>query len=520
MKVSRAPVALVALISVAICPWQTQADGGGVAVLQLNGAGARARKRRRFAARLAEWSTLAGQVDGSPVVLAKDPYGCKLQASCLGCALFVQEGGCTFAVKARRAAAAGARLLIVASATEGPVAEMADAPRTTVFTPRAPRITAVMISKASGRQLVLALGHGEVLTATVWRARGTSGDFASELAVGVLAVGIVMLGAWYSVEDIRKPSTKVHFNAEVFAVQEHSGFTFVVFGSIVLIVLYFFMKYLIYGLLVMFAAGAVSTTTMLLEPLVATRFPELRERRSYSMPKWLADMLGVPEVHKVSDAVAEGVGLVLAVAFLLYRNNATFGWMLQDTIAVMLLLAIQRTLRLANLRIAAVLLISTFFFDIFWVFISPAFFKHSVMIEVATGGGTGQSVPMVLKIPAFNRELPGQFKILGLGDVAIPGLLISLLLRHDLTKGATWGTGYFAAGVIGYAVGLFATFVSLYVMEHGQPALLFLVPGTLIPTCWIARRKGELSNMWTADYGPEKPPEGYEKLADDADKQA
>merc|ERR1719229_2201307 len=109
------------------------------------------------------------------------------------------------------------------------------------------------------------------------------------------------------------------------------------------------------------------------------------------------------------------------------------------------------------------------------------------MIEVATGGGTGQSVPMVLKIPS---DMPGQFKILGLGDIAIPGLLISFLLRHDLIRQSKRFSGYFTAGVVGYAIGLAATFVSLDLMKHGQPALLFLVPGTLLPTCIIAHRKG------------------------------
>lgn len=223
--------------------------------------------------------------------------------------------------------------------------------------------------------------------------------------------------------------------------------------------------------------------------------------------------------HTWSDAIAESVGGVLAICFLLFRNNDTFGWLLQDAIAVMLLLTIQRTLRLPNLKVGTLLLVCTFFFDIFWVFLSPMIFKKSVMIEVATGGGTGQSVPMVLKIPALSSDLPGQFKILGLGDIAIPGLLISLLLRHDLVKGYGRCGGYFVAGVVGYAVGLLATFVSLYLMQHGQPALLFLVPGTLVPTCVIAMRKGELAALWAASYGPE-PPEGYAPLAGDADKQA
>merc|ERR1719412_3036539 len=125
---------------------------------------------------------------------------------------------------------------------------------------------------------------------------------------------------------------------------------------------------------------------------------------------------------------------------------------------------------------------------------------------------------MVLKIPALIGGLPGQFKILGLGDIAIPGLLISFLLRHDKVRHSRCCSGYFTAGVIGYALGLLATFVSLYLMKHGQPALLFLVPGTLLPTCAIALCKGELGQLWRANYGPEPAPEGYTNLPDSEDQ--
>lgn len=343
-------------------------------------------------------------------------------------------------------------------------------------------------------------------------------DVISEIIVGLLAVSLVALGAWHSVEDLRRPDTKEKFNQQVLAVEETSGFQFVIFGSIMLTVLFFFMKYLIYVLLLLFASGAVSTTSLLLEPVVASWFPSLRRSQACKLPATIASWLGVEQEHSYADVISESVGAVLAVLFLVYRNNPTFGWVFQDLIAIMLLLTIQRTLRLPNLKVGTLLLVCTFFFDIFWVFLSPRIFKKSVMIEVATGGGTGQSVPMVLKIPALTGKV-GQFKILGLGDIAIPGLLISMLLRHDLVKGYGRCRGYFTAGVIGYTVGLLATFVSLYLMKHGQPALLFLVPGTLVPTCTIALCKGELSFLWSASYGPEEPPEGYNAL-EDAEKRA
>jgi len=492
---------------------------GGPAILQL--VPADGSKPRHFNGLLAEWSTPEDVVAGTPLLRSdRDPSGCSRHRWCGGCALFVQQGNCSFSLKAQRAQQAGASLLIVASANEGPPVGMAATPRRNVwFAPQEPSITAVMVSKTTGRQVLLALDSSQLLTVQCWRHHQQAfGDLMSEAVVAVLAVSLVVLGAWHSVEDIRRPDSVNKFSEEVFAVEESSGLMFVFFGSFMLTVLFFFMKYLIYVLLFLFAAGAVSRTSALLEPVISKFWPSLREHKAFSLPKCAANIFGTVEDHTWADALSEAAGIALAAAFLVYRNNDTFGWMLQDVIAIMLLLTIQRATRLPNLKVGTLLLVCTFFFDIFWVFLSPLLFKKSVMIEVATGGGTGQSVPMVLKIPSL--DLPGQFKILGLGDIAIPGLLISLLLRHDLVKRAPRCSGYFTAGVIGYALGLVATFISLYLMKHGQPALLFLVPGTLLPTFLIAYCKGELGELWRADYGPENPPEGYDKLTEGADKQA
>lgn len=509
------PKTLNALLLLLLPCWVSA--GGAGAVLRLEGSSGYG---RNFPGLLADWSKEAEKVSDLTLTRPDDPHGCSPMRRCSGCAIFVQQGKCPFSTKARRAEDAGAQLLIVAMAADGPTISMTSEVHRTWYGAKTPRITAISVSKAVGRQAVLAMNGKGQLAASCWkRQANVYGDIMSEAAVAILAVSLVMLGAWHSVEDLRKPDNQDKFNEQCLAVEESSGLQFVFFGSAMLTILFFFMKYLIYILLLMFASGAVSTTAMLLEPPIAAWRPSLRARKACKVPARIAGLLGVEQEHTWSDAIAESVGGVLAICFLLFRNNDTFGWLLQDAIAVMLLLTIQRTLRLPNLKVGTLLLVCTFFFDIFWVFLSPMIFKKSVMIEVATGGGTGQSVPMVLKIPALSGDLPGQFKILGLGDIAIPGLLISLLLRHDLVKGYGRCGGYFVAGVVGYAVGLLATFVSLYLMQHGQPALLFLVPGTLVPTCAIAMRKGELAALWAASYGPE-PPEGYVPLAGDAEKQA
>ena len=57
-------------------------------------------------------------------------------------------------------------------------------------------------------------------------------------------------------------------------------------------------------------------------------------------------------------------------------------------------------LRMPSLKICSILLGILFFYDIFFVFITPLLTKNgkSVMVEVATGGETGEQLPMVLKV--------------------------------------------------------------------------------------------------------------------------
>ncbi|KAK4447469.1 signal peptide peptidase-domain-containing protein [Podospora aff. communis PSN243] len=64
-------------------------------------------------------------------------------------------------------------------------------------------------------------------------------------------------------------------------------------------------------------------------------------------------------------------------------------------------------------------------------------------------------------------------------------------------RGATaFPKPYFYASVVGYALGMLVTLAMVLVFNHGQPALLYLVPGvtgSVWLTAWI---RGELKEMW------------------------
>ena len=72
-----------------------------------------------------------------------------------------------------------------------------------------------------------------------------------------------------------------------------------------------------------------------------------------------------------------------------------------------------------------------FVFDVFWVFGSTAVgFQESVMVRVATAAGAQGGLPMLIRYPTVSDDLPHD-GILGLGDIAIPGFLLSYCMRLD-----------------------------------------------------------------------------------------
>ena len=58
------------------------------------------------------------------------------------------------------------------------------------------------------------------------------------------------------------------------------------------------------------------------------------------------------------------------------------------------------------------------------------------------------------------------------------------------------GNGYFGPVMVVYVIGLDMANMAVYVMEMGQPALLYLVPCCLGTMVYTGKKAGELADLW------------------------
>ena len=75
--------------------------------------------------------------------------------------------------------------------------------------------------------------------------------------------------------------------------------------------------------------------------------------------------------------------------------------------------------------------------------------------------------------------------MLGLGDIIIPGMFLSLCFKYDIDNlivsrvrfaFSQFGMTLYNVAFGMYVTGLVLTYLALYVFKHPQPALVFIVP--------------------------------------------
>jgi len=236
---------------------------------------------------------------------------------------------------------------------------------------------------------------------------------------------------------------------------------FLVLGSGFLVLLFFVNVVIV--VVVLFGIGSVTATFQALwEPLMRRLPVKFLHKLPWRDVLWQWEDILVPAAWSVGDLAALMLSFGIAIFWFLTRFQS-YSWVFQDIFGVCFCLVFLRTARLPNLKVATVLLVLVFMYDIFMVFISPYIFKESVMIKVATGGAqssaTGgvtsgyclryptdtehncrsESMPILLRVPKVLDWRSGT-SLLGLGDIVLPGLLLVFCARYDYaTRGQLFG---------------------------------------------------------------------------------
>uniref|UniRef100_A0A673Z5R4 Signal peptide peptidase-like 2A n=1 Tax=Salmo trutta TaxID=8032 RepID=A0A673Z5R4_SALTR len=225
---------------------------------------------------------------------------------------------------------------------------------------------------------------------------------------------------------------------------------FVGLMCLMLVLMYFFYKYLVYVIIAIFCLASATALFSCLDALLD-----------------LANVL-LKKMKKI---------------YLVLYFIARWIWILQDLLGVAFCLNFLKTISLSNFKICVILLSLLLLYDVFFVFITPLFMP----------------LPVVMRVPRFSawtQNLCGmQFSILGYGDIIVPGLLVAYCSRFDVWVNSPKKVYLFCC-CIAYLCGMVLTFAVMLVTKMGQPALLYLVPFTLLGSALLAWRRGEMRQFW------------------------
>eukprot|EP00890_Picochlorum_soloecismus_P006444 jgi/Picsp_1/6800/NSC_04139-R1_protein len=136
---------------------------------------------------------------------------------------------------------------------------------------------------------------------------------------------------------------------------------------------------------------------------------------------------------RATDAVVLIIALtVSSIDLVSHHGNFT----MNNAIACLIAADVMQFLGLNSFRVAAVLLFGMLLYDVTWVFASPQAIGENVMLKVATSDiMNGPTRLLFPKIPGSVGEAASfPFSLLGLGDIAIPGLFACLALRYDASR--------------------------------------------------------------------------------------
>uniref|UniRef100_G1PVB1 Signal peptide peptidase-like 2A n=1 Tax=Myotis lucifugus TaxID=59463 RepID=G1PVB1_MYOLU len=405
-------------------------------------------------------------------------------------AVVVQWGTCHFLEKARIAQTGGAEALLVANnsvlfAPSGNTSEFHDM-----------KILIAFINNRDFKDMKQTLGDN--ITVKMYSPSRSNFDYTM-VVIFVISVFTVALGGyWSGLLELESMKAMADTEDREMRRKKDEYFTFspltvVIFVAIccvMMVLLYFFYKWLVYVMIAIFCIASAMSLYNCLAALIR------------KIPYGQCTIVCSGKSIEVRLIFLSGLCIAIAAVWAVFRNEDRWAWILQDILGIAFCLNLIKTLKLPNFKSCVILLGLLLLYDVFFVFITPFITKNgeSIMVELAAGPfGNNEKLPVVIKVPklayfSVMSVCPMPVSILGFGDIIVPGLLIAYCRRFDEQTGSS--SIYYVSSTIAYAVGMIITFVVLVLMKKGQPALLYLVPCTLITASIVAWRRKEMKKFW------------------------
>ncbi|XP_078283363.1 signal peptide peptidase-like 2A isoform X2 [Rhinoraja longicauda] len=385
----------------------------------------------------------------------------------------VMRGNCTFIEKARVAVGHHAKALLIASTSDLTL------PSGNASEYEKLQIPVALISYADVLTMKKVLGNQ--ISATLYSPPMPFMDY-SILIIFFIAVGTVALGSyWSGIEESESESSPSKSRSTTRRGSTNEGkvpmltpitvLSFVVICIVMIVLLYFFYKWLVYAVIGIFSVASAISLYNCLSALV--------RKIPYCRCSFMCRNRRIEFRLVVLALFCASV----AALWVVFRNQDRWVWILHDCLGVAFCLNFLKTLKMPHYKSCVILLVLLLIYDVFFVFISPLFTPLPVIIRV----------PRLVPSVATLCGIP--FSVLGFGDIIVPGLLVAYCRRFDVeTNGYNI---YFILCTIAYATGMVLTFVVLIIMKMAQPALLYLVPCTLITCTITAITRKELRIFWT-----------------------
>ncbi|XP_023365885.1 signal peptide peptidase-like 2A isoform X2 [Otolemur garnettii] len=405
-------------------------------------------------------------------------------------AVVVHWGTCHFLEKARIAQKGGAEALLVVN-------------NTVLFPPSGNRsefhdvkILIAFISHKDFKDMKQTLGSN--ITVKMYSPPWPNFDYTMVVIFAIAVFTVALGGYWSGQIELENLQAAANIDEREMKKKKEEYLTFgpltvvvfVVVCCIMIVLLYFFYKWLVYVMIGIFCIASAMSLYNCLAALI------------HKIPWGRCTIVFRGKSIEVRLIFLSGLCIAVAVVWAVFRNEDRWAWILQDILGIAFCLNLIKTLKLPNFKSCVILLGLLLFYDVFFVFITPFITKNgeSIMVELAAGPfGNTEKLPVVIRVPklicfSVMSVCLMPVSILGFGDIIVPGLLIAYCRRFDVLTGSS--SVYYISSTIAYAVGMILTFVVLVLMKQGQPALLYLVPCTLITASVVAWRRKEMRKFW------------------------